>query len=224
MMQALVFDFDGLIIDSETPEYESWQELYQAHGTSLPFELWVTLIGVSTADSPLDLYDYLENQIHQPVDRALIRAQRRARFGELFDQQPVLPGVLDYLAEARRLNLKLAVASSGTSDWVKGNLERLGLMDWFEAVCCAEDVPRSKPDPALYDLALRRLGVSSSRAIALEDSPNGLFAAKSAGLYAVAVPNAMTCTLNFDHADLRLTSLADLPLTALLEQANSGRI
>lgn len=218
-MQAVVFDFDGLIIDSETCEYDSWCEIYQTMGASLPLELWAGLIGRSSADQPFDVYAYLEEQTGQAVDRDAIRQQRRARFFELFDLQPVLPGVLDYIAEARQLGLKLAVASSGTTTWVKGNLERLQLIDRFDTVCCAEDVTRAKPDPALYQLAVQRLGVAPQQAIALEDSANGVLAAKRAGLFAVAVPNPMTSNLNFDHANLRLNALTDLPLSALLEKA-----
>lgn len=218
-MQALVFDFDGLIIDSETPDYDSWREICQTYGVSLSRDFWAGLIGRSSAESVFDPYAYLETQSGQAVDREAVRQQRRARFFELFECQPVLPGVLDYLAEARRLGLGLAVASSGTATWVKGSLERLGLTHWFDTVCCADDVPRAKPDPALYQLAVQRLGVTPDRAIALEDSPNGLMAAKRAGLFAVAVPGPMTRALNFDMADLRLDSLADTPLSALLDVA-----
>jgi beta-phosphoglucomutase-like phosphatase (HAD superfamily) len=129
-----------------------------------------------------------------------------------------------YIAEAQRLGLKLGVASSSPLDWVEGHLTRLGLVDHFEAIRSADDVPRTKPDPALYVTALDALGVRAEEAIALEDSPHGVTAANRAGIYCVAVPNALTGRLSLDHADRVLSSLADLPLEALLsEVSEDGR-
>lgn len=219
-MRALVFDFDGLIIDTESAEYQSFCDLYAQHDVTLPFDLWAGMIGKSTAEITFDPYAYLEEQIGQPLNQEAARTWRRARFDAIFYEMPVLPGVLDTIAEARRIGLKLAVASSGSARWVKGNLERVGLIDQFDTVCCADDVPRAKPDPALYLLATSRLNVEPQQAIALEDSPNGLLAAKRAGLFGVAIPNPLTSGLNFDHADLRLNSLADMPLPALIEKAS----
>ena len=218
-MQALIFDFDGLIIDSETPDYDSWREIYDAHGADLPLTMWADLIGQSTAEGTFDPYVYLESQIGQAVNRDEIRKQRRARYDQMVNAKPLLPGVLDTIAGAQQLGLKLAVASSGTRDWVEPNLTRLGIRDSFAAVCCADDVPRAKPNPALYQLACERLGVPTSAAIAFEDSLNGVKAAKRAGLFVVAVPNPMAHHFDFAEADLRLGSLAEIPLAVLLEQA-----
>lgn len=215
-MQALIFDFDGLIIDSETPEYESWRDTYREYGADLPLELWAGLIGKSVAETSFDPYAYLEEQIGQPVNRDEVRAQRRARFQDIFSQQTMLPGVRDYIDGGQRLGLKLAVATSGTRAWVEPNLARLGILDSFAAVCSFDDVQRAKPDPELYQLACQRLGVATSAAIAFEDSLNGLLAAKGAGLFAVAVPNPMTQHLDFEGADLRLNSLTDMALSDLI--------
>jgi HAD superfamily hydrolase (TIGR01509 family) len=130
--------------------------------------------------------------------------------------QPPLPGVLDTLRAARRLGLRLAVASSSPHRWVDGHLARLGLTDFFEAVKCSDDVARTKPEPELYLSALDALGVSPLEAIALEDSPNGVKAARRAGLFVVAIPNPVTAQLTFEGESLRLASMADLSLEALL--------
>ena len=97
-----------------------------------------------------------------------------------------------------------------------GHLDRLGVTDLFDAIVTGDDVARVKPDPELYLLALARLGLEPHEAIVFEDAPNGVLAAKRAGIFTVAVPNALTCDLPLDHADLRVASLADLPLTDLL--------
>lgn len=218
-MQALIFDFDGLMIDSETPDYQSWQEVYQSYGCDLALELWAGLIGLGANDKPFDLYAHLEELSGRAIDREAIRQQRRLNFVRLFEQQTILPGVEDYIHEARALGLKLGVASSGRCAWIEAQLARLGLRPYFAAVRCADHVQRTKPDPEVYLAALDDLNIQPAQAIALEDSVNGVTAAVRAGMFAVAVPNSMTAALNFDHAHVRLNSLVDLPLSALLEQA-----
>jgi HAD superfamily hydrolase (TIGR01509 family) len=224
MIQAVVFDFDGLILDTEVPEFMSWREIYQAHGANLPLSAWERSIG-SMDLNLFDPYAYLEAQLGRPVDRAEIRAKRRPRFAELVAAQSVLPGVEDYLAGARRLGLKVGLASSSSRAWVTGHLARFGLNGaTFDCLCCGDEVKRTKPDPELYLAVLGALAVRGDQAVALEDSPNGVAAAKAAGLYCVAVPNMVTRRLAFDQADLRLNSLADMPLERLLEEVErNGR-
>jgi HAD superfamily hydrolase (TIGR01509 family) len=212
-IKALIFDFDGLILDTESPDYQSWQEIYQAYGGSLSFSEWARWIGTIGAFDP---YAYLEEQVGHPIDRAAIRALRRARFAELVAGQPVLPGVREYIHRARSLGIKLGIASSSSREWILSHLGPLGLEAYFDSVSGSDDVERTKPDPGVYLAALSALEVKAHQAIALEDSPNGVLAAKRAGIYCVAVPNALTRQLLFDQADLQLASLADLPLEKLL--------
>lgn len=221
MILALIFDFDGLILDTELPEFQAWQEIYRSHGHDLPLATWAACIG--TADLVFDPYADLAMRRGQPIEREAIRARRRARTTELIEVLAPLPGVVDALDEARRLGLKLAVASSSTRAWVVGHLSRLGLADRFDCIRCSDDVERTKPDPALYLAALAALGLRPEQAIVFEDSPNGALAAKRAGLYCVAIPNALTRDLPLDHADRRLTSLADLPLATLLAEIERER-
>src|SRR5205085_683086 len=145
------------------------------------------------------------------------------RYRALVEAQPVLPGVHDTLVAAKRLGLKLGVASSSTRDWVEGHLTRLDLVAQFACIRCAEDVRQTKPNPELYLSALEALGVPPDAAIALEDSPNGIRAAKRAGLFCVAVPNPLTLRLGLDEADLRLNSLAEMPLETLLLEVQARR-
>ena len=214
-IQALIFDFDGLILDTETPDFQSWQETYRAYGASLSFDEWARWIGTMGTFDP---YRYLEQQLGHPVDRAAVRVRRRARFDELMAGQALLPGVLEYVREAGRLGLKLGIASSSPREWIVSRLGPLGLAPYFAAISSGDHVERTKPDPAVYLAALAALGVEARRAIALEDSPNGVLAAKRAGIYCVAVPNPLTRRLSLDLADLQLDSLADLPLQELLQR------
>jgi HAD superfamily hydrolase (TIGR01509 family) len=222
-MQALIFDFDGLILDTETPDYQSWRLVYESYGANLPQSLWASLIGRSSAEAIFDVYGYLESQLNQPIDREAVRQQRYALLNDLIAQEVVLPGVTEYIADAKRLGMRVAVASSGTGKWVKGNLERLGLIEHFDVIKCKDDVKRGKPDPELYLAALAALDVTADAALALEDSPNGILAAKRAGILCVAVPNKMTQGLVFDQADFRVASLAEKPLEMLIRHVTANR-
>lgn len=222
MIKALIFDFDGLIFDTEVPDYQSWLEIYQSHGCELPFETWATAIG--TSGDAFDPYLFLETQYGQAVERETIRLKRRDRFEELIKEAVALPGVEDYLRTAKRLGLKLAVASSSHHAWVDGYLARLGLIEHFDSIRCADDVRQAKPAPELYLVALEALGVRPKEAIAFEDSPNGVKAAKSAGIFCVAVPNQITRLLPLDHADVQLTSLAEMTLEELIASVEVERL
>jgi HAD superfamily hydrolase (TIGR01509 family) len=218
LIKSLVFDFDGLILDTEVPDFESWREIFEEHGFTLSREEWCATIGIGEAENTFSPYDRLEAALGMPIDRAAIRIQRRKRYLAMIESQSVLPGVLDYLDAAREHGLSLAIASSGDFGWVGGHLERLGLSHYFDHVRCSDHVSRTKPHPELYLCAVELLGVAPHEAIAFEDSAHGVEAAVTAGLYCVAVPNPMTRDLKLDRAHLKLDSLAALPLPQLLQQ------
>ncbi|TMC21357.1 MAG: HAD family hydrolase [Chloroflexi bacterium] len=214
MIKALVFDFDGLIVDTEMSSYQTWQEIYAEHDCQLPFSTWAICIGGSP--QLFDPCEYLEQQIGRPVLREEIRLRRRRQHIRMVEAQPVLPGVEDYILSAKRLGLKIGVASSSRHEWVDTHLTRLGLIDYFDSIKCFDDVKRTKPNPELYLAVLDALGVHGQQAIALEDSPNGVIAAQQAGIFCVAVPNPVTSQLSLLHADLCLSSLTEVSLEQLL--------
>jgi HAD superfamily hydrolase (TIGR01509 family) len=218
----VVFDFDGLILDTDVPEFQTWQEIYQAHGCELALEVWA--MGLGTSADAFDPCAHLEAQLGKLLDREVIIQQRCQRYHELLGATSALPGVREYIAEAKRLGLRLGVASSSSREWVVGHLTELGLSAYFDCIKCRDDVARVKPDPALYQAVVETLALQPHQAIALEDSPNGITAAKRAGLFCVAVPNPLTRQLSLAHADLLVSSLADLPLPQLLEHVRrNGR-
>lgn len=214
MLQAIIFDFDGTILETETPDYQSWQECFGDCGCELPKELWASYIG--TASGTFDPYTLLEQQWGQPVDRPALRLRRRQRFHELVAREPLRPGVVPLLEAATQHGIRLAVASSSTRDWVEENLATRNLRHYFEFVYTANDVALVKPDPALYLLALNALGVEAAHAIAIEDSRNGLIAAKRAGLKCIVAPHGMTQHMDFALADRVIDSLAAISLTELI--------
>ena len=208
-VDALIFDFDGLIVDTEGPGFRAWTEVYASHGCDLPFDKYSACIGTIGG---FDLHGYLEEQSGRSFDRADLERACNTRWLELMKEQSLLPGIAACVSSAKSRGLKLAIASSSTQDWVTGNLRRFGLIEQFDAVCTRDMVTAVKPDPALYLLAIERLGVTADAAIAFEDSPPGVLAAKRAGLYCIAIPNALTKDLPLDHADRRLNSIEEFDL------------
>ncbi len=216
MIKALIFDFDGLILDTETPEFETWRELYREFDQDLNIALWGQIVGGLAASSFRPL-PYLESRLGRDLTPLNLSARASERTLARIAALPPLPGVLETLSAAQRLGLRLAVASSSSHRWVDGHLARLGLGHFFETVRCADDVAHTKPEPDLYLSALDALGVSPLEAIAFEDSPNGVTAARRAGLFVVAIPNPITAQLTFNGESLRLASMADLALHELLQ-------
>jgi HAD superfamily hydrolase (TIGR01509 family) len=216
MIKALVFDFDGLILETEGPIYQSWLELFEAQSCELSFELWASIIGVSLRDH--NPFDDLEKQLGHPVDRVKLNAIRRERELALLSNMAPLPGVVDYLESARDKGLKLAVASSSSRAWVVGHLETLGLLHYFDTVQTSTEVHNTKPFPDLYQAAILALKLQPTQAVALEDSPSGILSARRAGLFCVAVPNDLTRRMDLSKAHLRLDSLSQVPLDVLLEK------
>lgn len=216
-IQAVIFDFDGLILDTEGPIFQSWQELYQSFGGTLTFQTWSTIIG--TISNEHDHFESLEEQIGYQVDRVTLSPRRRARELELIAEQPIRPGVERHLQEARRMGLKIGLASSSPCSWVVGHLEQRGLVGYFDCIRARDDVSQVKPEPELYLNVLAELGVRAEQALVIEDSPIGVTAAKRASLYCVAVPNQLTRHMSLAHADLLLNSLEDMTLPELTQLA-----
>jgi HAD superfamily hydrolase (TIGR01509 family) len=220
-IRALIFDFDGLIVDTEVPIFRAWQRIYREHGQELPLDRWLTIIG--TASGPFDPVIDLAKKTGTKLDQGELKALEVLYYQEASALQQLLPGVIDYLVAARQLGLKTAVASSSTRKWVMDHLNRFGIGGHFDAIVCREDVKRTKPDPDLYLTTLERLGARPDEAIAFEDSSNGIHAAKAAGLFCVVVPNLLTVDLDLTEADLRLLTLEALPLREVIKEASGAR-
>jgi len=222
MIKALIFDFDGLILDTETPELLAWQEIYREYGQDLTVQTWGQIVGGSAA-SDFDPAGHLEMLTGEKLDHSRLNNRaHRQRLAQI-DRQPPLPGVRELIDDARQHGLKLAVASSSPHEWVDGHLTRLGLFSSFDVIKAREDVRHTKPEPDLFLAVLSALAVQPGEAVVLEDSPNGVMAATRAGIYVVAVPNPLTAQLEFDSEDLRLSSLKEVSLPELMRRADSSR-
>jgi HAD superfamily hydrolase (TIGR01509 family) len=210
---ALIFDFDGLILDTETPILEAWQAAYRDHGCELGIDKWQHALGTSNGFDPFQDLCALTGRA---IDREALQQQVTERNWAQCERLSLLPGVVDMLDAAHARGLATAVASSSSLAWLERWLGKHGIRDRFGAICGRDDVARVKPEPDLFLLAASRLGVAPESCIVFEDSPNGMRAARRAGMRCVAVPNALTRQLTLPDPDLVVSSLAERPLEDLL--------
>ncbi len=217
MIKALIFDFDGLILDTETPEYISLSEVYSEMGCSLAIETYGQVVG-SQYNQHYEPVQHLQALSGKSLDSEQFWSRVKRRRLELIEQSSTLPGVEDYIRKGRALGLKLAVASSSSHAWVDGHLKRHGLFDSFDIIKCKEDVLNIKPAPDLFLAALDALQVQPHEAVIFEDSANGVLAACQAGVKVVLVPNPVTKHLNITGETFRLGSLTDLSLQDLMRR------
>lgn len=209
MIRALVFDFDGLILDTESALIRAYADVHASHG--VPFDEAVFLRSVGHADYSFDPWHAFEKR----ADRAALESERQQRNHEQNLRLAILPGVVALLDAARAAGLRIALASNSGHAHCEGHLKRLQLFDRFHFLACREDVASPKPEPDLYRLVLNQLGLRPPEAIAFEDSHTGSLAAKRAGLWCVVAPNPSTAHHDFAHADLKAASLADCTLADL---------
>jgi HAD superfamily hydrolase (TIGR01509 family) len=213
VITGVVFDFDGLILDTEMPSYLSWLEVFERFGCELDEDEHAMTIGAH-----FNRWDLLVERATVPLPpREEIVAAKNQRHHELIGQAVVQPGVVDWLDQAAAAGLPMAIASSSDSSWVRGHLERLGLLDRFASISCCENGVPPKPAPDCYLTACAAIHVAPANALAVEDSANGVHAAKAAGMWCVAVPNPLTRRLDLSAADLQLESLADITLAEVLQ-------
>jgi len=213
-IRAVFFDFDGLIVDTETHEYGIWSEIFARHGTDLPLEQWSICIG--TMDHHFNAVEYLSSRATVAHDPSALVLEHRERYHQAAYEADLMPGFLDRLKEARDLGWLKAIVSSSSRDWVGRHLELRGLEGAFDLIQTSEEVARTKPDPDLYLRALQKLDLAPDEAIVFEDSVNGTLAAKAAGIYTIVVPNSVTRHLRFPDPDRTVSSLADIHLSEFL--------
>lgn len=218
MLKALIFDFDGLILDTETPEVLVWQDIYKEHGFELPVEEWEKTVG-GYGISSFDPAHHLSHLSQGRLDPVSLKARYRLEADAIIYTKPIQPGIMDMIGSAKENGLKVAIGSSSPHSWVDTHTQRLNIYDQFDHIICQDDVApgRTKPHPDIYLKALETLQVDKAEAVVFEDSPNGVLASKRAGVFVVAVPNPLTARMNV-QGDLTVSSLADLTLQDLINR------
>ena len=215
MIRALLFDFDGLIIDTESAIYQAWRELYEDHGHPLPVERWAQCVG--TDFGAYDPKSELEMLTGKDFDWHNEEAMRTKRVHELLKTFDALPGVRDRLAEAKELGLPCSIASSSPRSWIEPWLVQMDLRHHFSNISSRDLVEKIIPAPDLFLHAAEKLGAQPDEVIVFEDSLNGLRAARAAGMKCVVVPGPVTKHLEFEGAWQMLDSLASTSLAQLMQ-------
>lgn len=212
MLKAVIFDFDGLLIDTESCDYQAWLEIYREYNLDYPLHEWQQLIGrYFPIPEPLVRLDKLKG----PLDRNLIDTRRKKRSLELALQKPLLPGVRDLINLLQENGTRMAIASSSPRSWLDHFLAPHGLGHFFEVIVTGDTVNQVKPSPDVFLSAIEQMGIDKHKTLVLEDSRNGLLAAKSAGLRCVIIPSTLTRGMDFNEADLIVDSLNATSLSEL---------
>jgi HAD superfamily hydrolase (TIGR01509 family) len=219
-VRALLFDFDGTLLETESSSYGSWRELLAEHDYELTHDTWSAAVGTIDGVDPVEL---LETHLGAPVDRAALEDRQAALHRELLTEEVLRPGVQRIVDEARARGVHTAIVTSASERWVREHLRRLDLeSEWEHIVAANGDPARAKPAPLLYEEAIALLGIEPAEGVAIEDSPHGVTAAKAAGLAAIAFPNPITERMDLGHADAVVGDLEGLGLDGLL--ARVGRV
>jgi HAD superfamily hydrolase (TIGR01509 family) len=215
-VRALLLDFDGTMLETESSSYGSWRELLAEHGYELTPETWSAAVGTIGGVDPIAL---LEEHLGTTVDRDALEARARERHMETLSEEQLRPGIQQLVDEAHERGIATAIVTSASRWWVTSHLQRLGLEDEWDVIVSADKDPeRAKPAPVLYLEAARELDVQPAEAVAIEDSPNGVTAARRAGMQVVAFPNPITSAMDLSHADAIVEDLDGLGLDGLLDR------
>ena len=210
-----IFDCDGLLADTETPDYDAWREIYEEQGLHFPIEIWAQSIGTAKGQSQNDWHGPLAEAIGPDYNPEAVDTRRRAIYQAAIGKLTPMPGVLALLDALDEAQIPCAVASNSDRAWVDRVLGITGLTPRFRVIATADEVEHPKPAPDVYLLAAKRLGVPPEHCAAFEDSPRGLAAAHAAGLFTVAVPTALTQHFAFAQAHHIVESLERLALKDL---------
>jgi HAD superfamily hydrolase (TIGR01509 family) len=219
---AVVFDLDGVIVDTERVVLQVWADEFVRYGCSFTTDEWSAVVGSGHGFDPVAA---IRERCTVPVPSpAALRQETDLRLELLLTGLKPLPGVREWLDEAESLNIVVGVASSSPRDWVESRLTQAGLDGRFRIVSCRDEGLRAKPAPDIYLDACRRLNVEPNRALAIEDSTNGVVAAKEAGLWCLAVPNVVTEGYDLSGADLIVESLVAVSIDEVKRRVSKDRM
>lgn len=214
-LHAIIFDFDGLIVDTEYPEYIALSSIYDEYCLELSMDDLRKNIG--TQEFSFDPYAQLKNSGKMDLTREQFTAEWDRRKMATIDKAEAMPGVRALLDQAKSAGIKLAIGSSSPLVWVGRLARQVGVFDHFEVIVTKDDVSKTKPSPEIFLLSAERLGVPVNNCVVLEDSLNGLLAAQAAGIRSLWVPNKITAGMRVDPDQPRMDSMEKVDL-ALLDQ------
>lgn len=217
-IKGLIFDFDGLILDTEYAKFLAWQEIFHFYDLELTYDFIESVFGHVSDSHPV--IAYLEEKLERKLDSNNLIQQAADNFHVILADLDLREGITNYFLQAQDLGLKMVIASNARISQISPLIDRLGIRDYFHSILTVEDVTKPKPDPEILNLALHRLGMQQWEVIAFDDSNVGLTAAKCAQIICVVVPNALTMHFHFDDPPFILGSFLDKPLISLLTEVS----
>ncbi|MDR6997788.1 putative hydrolase of the HAD superfamily [Neobacillus niacini] len=215
VIKGVIFDFDGLIVDTESVWFEALKEvLMEKHHVELELSKYSSCIGTGSDV----LFKYLRGVVGEDVDCELLNQLALEKYNEKMKQPSLREGVIEYLEEAKINNLKIGLASCSSREWVARHLKPLNIIEYFDVINTKNDVKKVKPDPEIYIKTLTDCNLKRPEAVAFEDSLNGLLAAKEAGIRCVIVPNDVTRHLSFETHDYKLETMSQEALSEVIKK------
>ncbi len=206
--RGIIFDFDGVIVDTEWAIYQSWVHLYAREGQKISIETYSPCLGAGYSHwNPAEHLEKLTGKTYDwdaetPVRQAMLEAD--------LERSGLMPGVRELMDFCHTQGIGMTVASSSSRRWVSGWLSKLGIEHEFKGVFCRTDGYPVKPNPALFLAAQACLNLPAHECLIIEDSENGVRSAHNAGIPCAAVPNRMTEHADFSLASARFTNLREL--------------
>ncbi|MGV8027258.1 MAG: HAD family hydrolase [Anaerolineaceae bacterium] len=213
-IKGLIFDFDGLILDTETAEVHIWEKVFQQFGLVFPIDRYLQYVGHATDNQFVQNFMYDLGLSNAQIESALIEYEHLFSSSDFFNTPR--EGIREFIRSGKENGFHLGIASNSYANWVVGHLRNLKLEQFFNPICTREAVSNSKPDPEIYNLVLKNWNFSSQEVLAFEDSPNGIQAAKNAGIFCVAVPNPLTINMDISRGDLIFHSFTEMNLHEII--------
>jgi HAD superfamily hydrolase (TIGR01509 family) len=204
--EAIIFDHDGTVVDTESPEFQAYLMLCQEFGFQPRPDYWATQI-VGHINTQARLLDELIQTSRNGLNKATLQKRLRELYQVALTNVELMPGVSRLLPQLQTVGYPLAIATASDRNWVGRWLTHFSLQPYFRVIATRDDVAHSKPAPDVYLVAAQRLNVSPERCLVFEDTVVGAQAAKAAGMTVVAVPSQLTKILNFSLADKVIESL-----------------
>ena len=208
--RGIIFDFDGVLVDTEWAIYQSWVQLYAREGQEISIATYSPCLGAGY--SHWNPADHLETLTGKRYDWDVETPARQAVLEADLERSGLMDGAIELLDWCAEQGIPMTVASSSSRRWVQGWLERLGIYERFAGVFTRTDGYAVKPDPALFLAAQQCMNLPKEDCLIIEDSENGTISAQNAGIPCVAIPNRMTESSNFSRAAYRMASLRALLL------------